>query len=439
MPPSPPPPPPSPPPSPPPPSPPSPPSPPPGVCEDTCNANGGIEGECNDGGPGDLKKNVACEYGTDCSDCGVRIFCVECSEECQAQAVMWLGLKEPEKACMHEQWGDGICDSSCNNLVCDHNDCSAKQITEKCVYDQDQTGIAFTSPPESPYEVQSAVVDSDNGYGYDLVPINLQLDLSPARLEIDMNINEMVLTNEIKFVMQWQDKRMALSPCKRVLGNMLSMSRDEAKSDIQRAAKTEYKIRYWIPRLDSTHPVPGFYAFVDEAAYMFEEQGLWQEGIAPNYSLVNASNPTWAHARRRASEEAAAVKRMQEARASGACQRGVHETDVHALQAERHKRRMQSSGNWRDEEQRRLAETVVEGGNDIITEAPCPHCVTWAGEVRLLSALAPPALSPPCWRPTLTPRTLIPLSQAASASTCSAPYPVLIPPYTSQPASSSTW
>ena len=41
---------------------------------------------------------------------------------------------------------------------------------------------------------------------------------------------------------------------------MLSMSRDEAKSDIQRAAKTSYKIRYWVPRLDSTHPVPGFYA-----------------------------------------------------------------------------------------------------------------------------------------------------------------------------------
>ena len=184
------------------------------MCVDTCNVNGGIVGECNDGGPGDLKKNVACEYGTDCSDCGVRIFCVECSEECQSQAVMWLGLKEPEKACMHEQWGDGICDSSCNNLVCDHNDCSAKQITEKCVYDQDQTGIAFTSPPESPYAVQKAVVESDTGYGYDLVPINLQLDLSPSRLEIDMTINEMVLTNEVRFVMQWQDKRMAKSPCK---------------------------------------------------------------------------------------------------------------------------------------------------------------------------------------------------------------------------------
>ena len=83
------------------------------------------------------------------------------------------------------------------------------------------------------------------------------------------------------------------------------------------------------------------------------------------------------------------MKRMEAARARGeTCPRGIHETDMHALRAERHQRRMQSGGNWREEEQRRLAETVVvEGGTDIVTEAPCPHCVTWSGEVR-------PALSP---------------------------------------------
>ena len=102
--------------------------------------------------------------------------------------------------------------------------------------------------------MHKALVESDTGVGYDLVPINLQLDLAPARLEIDLSLNEMVLTNELKFVMQWQDKRMALSPCKRVLSNMLSMTREEARSDIQRAAKTEYQARYWIPRIDSTHP-----------------------------------------------------------------------------------------------------------------------------------------------------------------------------------------
>ena len=148
---------------------------------------------------------------------------------------------------------------------------------------------------------------------------------------------------------------------------------------------------------------------------MFEEHGLWQEGIPPNYTLINASNPVWAHARRRASEEAAAVKRMEAARARGeTCPRGIHETDMHALRAERHQRRMQSGGNWREEEQRRLAETVVvEGGTDIVTEAPCPHCVTWSGEVRpalspdprlnLHPTPAPPPSSPPPPPPTPPP------------------------------------
>ena len=125
-------------------------------------------------------------------------------------------------------------------------------------------------------------------------------------------------------------------------------------------------------------------AFVDEASYMFEEEGLWQEGIPPNYTLINASNPVWAHARRRASEEAAAVKRMEAARARGeACPRGIHKSDVHALRAERHARRMaggSGAGNWREEERRQLS--MVEGGTEVVTEAPCPYCVTWSGEVE---------------------------------------------------------
>ena len=90
----------------PPPSPPSPPAPPPGLCTDTCNDLGGIVGECNDGGPGDTFKNVACDYGTDCTDCGVRIFCVDCPEACQAKAV-----EDPAGACMQAMWNDQTCDA----------------------------------------------------------------------------------------------------------------------------------------------------------------------------------------------------------------------------------------------------------------------------------------------------------------------------------------
>ena len=70
-----------------------------------------------------------------------------------------------------------------------------------------QPATCMCQPAAPMCQVHKAVVESDTGYGYDLVPINLQLDLSPARLEIDMAINEMVLTNEVKFVMQWQVRR----------------------------------------------------------------------------------------------------------------------------------------------------------------------------------------------------------------------------------------
>ena len=98
----------------PPPSPPSPPAPPPGLCTDTCNELGGIVGECNDGGPGDTLKNVACDYGTDCTDCGVRIFCVDCPEACQKKAV-----EDPANACMQAMWNDGTCDA-CTRAFLNH-------------------------------------------------------------------------------------------------------------------------------------------------------------------------------------------------------------------------------------------------------------------------------------------------------------------------------
>ena len=94
---------------------PPPPSPPPGVCVDTCNSPGpGAKGPCDDGGPGSVSS--LCEFGTDCDDCGVRIFCTSCPERCQA-----LALTDPENACMESMWNDGTCDAECNNAECDHS------------------------------------------------------------------------------------------------------------------------------------------------------------------------------------------------------------------------------------------------------------------------------------------------------------------------------
>ena len=125
-----------PPPTPPPPSPPSPPSPPPGICENTCPTN--QAGVCDD-----VSVGGTCPLGTDCADCGVRIFCEGCPAACQ-EANLAGAL---ESACMQAFWSDGKCDPQCNNLACGYNDCTNAQATEKCISEQERNGVDLSTPP----------------------------------------------------------------------------------------------------------------------------------------------------------------------------------------------------------------------------------------------------------------------------------------------------
>ena len=92
---------------------------------------------------------------------------------------------------MQHMLNDGVCDNACNNFACEYNDCNSQQISDKCLLDQDRAGIGFSEQPIS----SQAPWDP-------LVPVNLQLDLAPARLEIRMEINEMVLSEEPGYT-QW--------------------------------------------------------------------------------------------------------------------------------------------------------------------------------------------------------------------------------------------
>ena len=140
------------PPSPPPPSPPSPPSPPPGLCSNECNQGGlGTVGTCDDGVPasegtiGDLRWQAkTCPMGTDCDDCGVRIFCTDCPLECQTQ-----NLLQPDSACMQTMLDNKECDSACNKRECgyDKGRCTATQITDACLARQDAGTIDYGSKP----------------------------------------------------------------------------------------------------------------------------------------------------------------------------------------------------------------------------------------------------------------------------------------------------
>ena len=163
------------PPSPPPPSPPSPPAPPPGLCSNECNQGGlGTAGSCDDGVPGsegtigDLRYQAkTCPMGTDCDDCGVRIFCTDCPIECQTE-----NLLQPDLACMQTMLDNKECDPACNKRECgyDNGRCTAAQITEACLARQDAGTIDYGSRPiTSGLAVAISPVDRDDGRSFKVV------------------------------------------------------------------------------------------------------------------------------------------------------------------------------------------------------------------------------------------------------------------------------
>ena len=332
----------------------------------------------------------------------MRIFCVDCPEECKTNA------QTSSTPCLQSMWNDGVCDVECNNLACGHNDCTTAQVIDKCVAEQDLAGD-LADPPGSSIDSLAAAA---------LVPMNLQVDFAAARLEIRPEINEMVLTQEVEFSLQWQDSRLRGSPCAAVLSSLLSLSPEEANSDIGRNMRTAYWDRFWIPNPDALDPIPSYYAWVEEGAFSYEESGSWTEGLAPDdasrrrslaggegadgdSSGIGIAAEKAAKAervRRRAAAEARQVARVEASlgdrrtraesakwrEGASAASKAWTRSEAHRLaRLARRKARAKhgSAAEWRAAERRRLSEE--EGDADAaVTEVPCADCVTWAGVIE---------------------------------------------------------
>ena len=63
------------------------------------------------------------------------------------------------------------------------------------------------------------------------------------------------------------------SPCKAVLTELLSLNREEGKSDLQRNAKSAYQRRFWLPKVNANNLIPGYFAFIDEATFTLDDAG----------------------------------------------------------------------------------------------------------------------------------------------------------------------
>ena len=271
----------------PPPSPPSPPAPPPGLCSNTCDDFRGMDpdrgkpGQCNDGGKGTLNAwtrsttmQTNCPLGSDCNDCNVREYCIDCPNQCQALNV---GQSNPDETCTSDMFGDGICDPQCNNHACDYNDCSAAQITAKCLVDMDNSGIDISTVPFA-----------SNLRKSDLYPVELSLSLNPARLLLNEDMNEMVLLQELdSYTLRWEDARIRKSACAGAVHSMLSMTKEDAKSDIARQSKRAYLNRFWIPQLQASSLVPGFDLWDDSTAFALGEHVSLSVATGYDPSLVS--------------------------------------------------------------------------------------------------------------------------------------------------------
>ena len=200
-----------------------PPSPPPGICTNECNqqptANDpqGIirVGYCNDGGAGDDNALAKlCDFGSDCDDCGVRVFCLNCPPECSA-----LALARPSQGCMESMWDDGKCDPQCNNPECGFNDCSPAQTAVQCVAAQQAEGLDTSTSPAN-------------------ATVGLHLNFAKPRINLNVEMNSMIYTAEISYRLSWADARLPTSPCFAVIDHILT--RRVGDSEGQRGY-------FWVP------------------------------------------------------------------------------------------------------------------------------------------------------------------------------------------------
>jgi len=255
---------------------PPPPAAPPGLCSNTCDASGvgGTPGVCNDGAsPDPFPFRQLCPFGSDCTDCGSRDFCLTCSLECQRRNNALTETKRGD-GCMASMYGDTICDPNCNNRECgyDAGACTLSQIRSVCMAEQDLGRTDYSTKPQA---LGTLVGVSDGSFRLLLqennshtssasmlamgrVPVAISLNLSPIRLVLQQDFNENYIFAEMRYTLQWADPRLARSPCAGALSGMLSLDFEQGLSDIAREAARAMRSKFWVPSLMQVFAVPGY-------------------------------------------------------------------------------------------------------------------------------------------------------------------------------------
>ena len=72
---------------------------------------------------------------------------------------------------------------------------------------------------------------------------------------------------ELEWQLQWHDSRLYDAPCVGALGDMISLSREDANSDIARQGKKQKRDMFWVPTPRAKNLIPGFEQWDDQTAF----------------------------------------------------------------------------------------------------------------------------------------------------------------------------
>ena len=211
---------------------------PPGLCAQTCvhpTATG--DGVCDDGGPG--SEHNACALGTDCADCGVRLF-DSCAVGCVADTL----ADEPP---MRE---NRICDDACNRVRCnyDNNACNIREVISTCV---PLISTSLSSPPRT----TTADEWSHNDMGTRrLSSFSAEVHISSVDINVDAVTGTTVVVADVVVESSWIDARIVdpdANACCRadVMNNLINLNKFEARVAASLAESENHLQNFWMPSL----------------------------------------------------------------------------------------------------------------------------------------------------------------------------------------------
>ena len=157
---------------------------------------------------------------------------------------------------MQSMWNDGTCDAQCNNRQCHHNDCTPQQVIDKCWTEQQLLPDDLTTKPTTDkplaacdYGTTSTCETSPQLCGCpDTLPdVAALLKLDQVSLAIDDDLNQVIASWTVTYTVQWKDARLFSSPCALELDTLLSISTEEAVSEVDMKAKRERQKEFWMP------------------------------------------------------------------------------------------------------------------------------------------------------------------------------------------------